>query len=222
MSASPTPLATLTAEEAVTQSVANQAAMLESLFEPSEGVIRIGEWKDDPAKRLQNFIAGYIMVYGYDYRVELIDTTDDEYKDALTKGDVHLVMEADGDWIKDQTGRVIDAGSIKDAKTARIGVYGGIKQDAPEVVEFLGKMAPGDEVIASLAKQITGGRTGIRPNVAGLIFLKKHPETWTSWLPATVAEKVDAAINASKSSLTNRKCIPTGGSGSGDSSNCGT
>ena len=214
-----TPKPALSAEEIDAAGKAFQ----ETLFEESLGIIKIGEWKDDKVKLLQNYIASYIMVYGYDYAVELVETTDEGYKDALSKGDLHLVLETQEDWVKAQaeSGTVVDAGSINVEETGtRIGVYGALKQNAPEVMEFLGKMSPGDEIVADLAARITGGRTGIKTNVAALMYLKRHPDKWTSWVPTIVAEKVDAAIKAGKSSLTNRKCIPDGGSGMGDSANC--
>ena len=65
----------------------------------------------------------------------------------------------------------------------------------------------------SAAARITGGRLGINPNVAALTVLKNHEDLWTQWAPAEVVERVKGAIEAGKSDLKNRKCIPTGGGG---------
>ena len=123
------------------------------------------------------------------------------------------------DWYKEhlESGMIAEAGAVKKADSDnRIGVYGAIKQNAPEVMEFLGKMAPGDEIIAEQASMLTGGRTGIENNVAALRYLKTHEDIWISWVPPVVADKVKAAIKAGKASLLNRKCIPGGGSGMPD------
>jgi hypothetical protein len=92
---------------------------------------------------------------------------------------------------------------------------------APDLVAFLGNMSPNDEQFAKLAKSITKSRTGVRPNVAALKFLKNFEGSWTPWVPDEVTAKVKAAIDSGKTDLINRKCIPDGGSGGG-SPNCGT
>ena len=220
----PAPQSTLPPEEMARKAEEAEKQHLESLFEESIGAIRIGEWKDNNTRQLLNYLAAYIMVYGYGYSAELVDTTDDEYRDALTKGDLDVVIETPQEWIEEQaqSGLVVDAGGVKDADpTSRIGVYGAINQNSPEIMEFLSRYTPGDEKIAELAKKITGGRVGVKANVAALTYLKNNQDTWARWMPATVVDKVDAAIKAGKTSLLNRKCIPGGGSGAGEP-NCGT
>ena len=84
---SPTPLPTVSPQEATRQSVEREEAFMESLFEETIGTIKIGEWKDNKERQVINYIAGYIMVYGYDYGVELVETSDAEFRDALPKGE---------------------------------------------------------------------------------------------------------------------------------------
>ena len=220
----PTPLPTIPAEAAEARSEAAEAAQQASLFEDTIGTIRIADWENQVVN-LENALAGYIMVYGYDYAVELVDTTDEGYKTALPKGELDVVMEMAPGWYAEHAdaGLIVDVGTVKEATPdVRIGVYGSVQKNAPELVEFLGKMSPGDEIVAELASRITGGRTGIQPTVAALMYLKQHEDRWTQWVPASVAEKVKAAIKGGKTSLINRKCIPSGGSGAVGSWNCGT
>ncbi len=218
-----TPRPTIVPEEAEARSQAAQEARTASLFEDTIGTIRLADWENQVV-HLENALAGYIMVYGYDYAVELVETTDEGYQEALPKGELEVVMEMAPGWYGEHAdaGLIIDVGTVKEATPdVRIGVYGSVQKNAPELVEFLGKMSPGDEIVAELASRITGGRTGIQPTVAALMYLKQHEDRWTQWVPASVAEKVKAAIKGGKTSLINRKCIPGGGSGAG-SMNCGT
>ncbi len=215
-SSSPVPLPTEPPEAAATRTAAREQQRLDDLFIPTVGTIRLGEWKDDKVRQLQNYIVGYIMVYGYNYTVELVETGDQEYKDALTKGAVDVVLDSDGDWISGQmaSGSVVDAGTIKSSDAgSRIGVNSSLHQNSPEIGAFLSKLSPGDEQVADLASMITGGRTGIRNNVAALMYLKRHRDRWTSWVPASVVDKVDAAIEKGKTTLVNRICVPDGAAG---------
>ncbi len=221
---SPTPPPTIPPEEAARLAEESQQAHLESLFAESLGTIKIAEWKDNKERQLENYLAGYILVYGYDFKVELVDATDDGYQDALKRGEIDLVMGADHGWLKSESGSglVVDAGSVKEATPeSRIGVYGAIKQNAPEVMEFLANYRPSEDKVAALASRITGGRTGINPAVAALTYLKRNPDEWARWVPDAVKKKVESAIQAGKTSLVNRLCIPDGGSGAGEP-NCGT
>ncbi len=225
--ATPTPVGaavpTVTGAEMAAASEAAEAAQQASLFEDAIGTIRIGDWENQVVN-LENALAGYIMVYGYDYAVELVETTDEGYQDALPKGELDVVMEMAPGWYTEhaEEGLIVDVGTVKEATPEiRIGVYGSVKKNAPELVEFLGKMSPGDEIVAELASRITGGRSGINPTVAALTYLKQHEDRWTQWVPASVTEKVKAAIKGGKTSLINRKCVPGGGAGGG-SPNCGT
>ena len=191
---------------------------LDALYEPTEGLVRIGIW-DDKRVLLDNHLAGYIIVYGYDYGVEMVETTPEEYPGLLETGELDIVLQTSpelGDWLAERSedGAVIDVGTTVEAtEGARIVVHGRLRERAPEIVDFLGAITADDEVFDSAAARITGGRLGINPNVASLIILKNNEDLWTQWVPAEVMEKVKAAIESGKADLQNRKCVPTGGGG---------
>ena len=191
---------------------------LDALYEPTEGLVRIGIW-DDKRIQLDNHLVGYVIVYGYDYGVEMVETTVEEYPGLLETGELDIVLQTSpelGDWLagRSEDGAVIDVGTMVEATDgARIVVHGRLKERAPEIVDFLGAITADDEVFDSASARITGGRLGINPNVASLIVLKNNEDLWTEWIPAEVVEKVKAAIESGKSDLQNRKCIPTGGGG---------
>ena len=191
---------------------------LDALYEPTEGLVRMGIW-DDKRIQLDNHLVGYVIVYGYDYGVEMVETTMEEYPGLLETGELDIVLQTSpelGDWLagRAEDGAVIDVGTIFEGKDgARIVVHGRLMERAPEIVDFLGAITANDEVFDSAAARITGGRLGINPNVASLIVLKNNEDLWTEWIPAEVVEKVKAAIESGKTDLQNRKCIPTGGGG---------
>ena len=191
---------------------------LDALYEPTEGLVRIGIW-DDKRVQLDNHLVGYVIVYGYDYGVEMVETTVEEYPSLLETGELDIVLQTSpelGDWLgeRSEDGAVIDVGTMVEATDgARIVVHGRLKERAPEIVDFLGSITANDEVFDSASARITGGRLGINPNVASLIVLKNNEDLWTQWIPAEVVEKVKAAIESGKNDLQNRKCIPTGGGG---------
>ncbi len=181
-----------------------------------KGAMKLAEW-DDNGIRLYNYIAGYIISHGYLYDVELVEMPDSAYQEPLRKGEVDVVMAIArlecSDWYKEQTesGAVTDVGSLFEAKPdMRVGVHSNVKERAPEVVEFLAKMVPGDSVLADLTSKMTGGRTGVRPNVAALMFLKNNEDTWTRWVSGVVAERVKEAIEKGKTSLERRKYFDPG------------
>ena len=191
---------------------------LDALYEPTEGLVRIGIW-DDKRVQLDNHLVGYVIVYGYDYAVEMVETTAEEYPGLLETGELDIVLQTSpelGDWLagRSEDGAVLDVGTMVEVTPgARIVVHGRLRERAPEIVDFLGAITANDEVFDSAAARITGGRLGINPNVASLIVLKNNEDLWTQWIPAGVVEKVKAAIESGKSDLQNRKCIPTGGGG---------
>ena len=187
------------------------------LFVQGKDFIKFAEWQDNRVA-LYNNIAGYIMVYGYDYSVEMVDMPPSRLQTALPKGEVDIVMEmASTDspgWYEEyiQSGSILAAGLASETVSdSRIGLHPSMKEKAPELVEFLVLIRPNDEVFEKLATRITGGRTGITPNVAALIFLKNNEDSWTRWVPGEVTEKVKAAIKAGKAGLKNVKCFAMGG-----------
>ena len=175
--------------------------------------IKIAEWDDNTLKML-NFLAGYVIVFGFDHAVELVDLGDRHYGEALLAGDVHLVLWMEEGWHK-STGAdagILDAGSLYEGESdLRIGASPALEEASQEIIEFLGRFVPGDETVESLAARITGGRIGMRPNVAGVKYFKENGEVWTQWTGAEIANGVQAAIDGGKTGLINRKCIPDGG-----------
>lgn len=175
--------------------------------------IKIAEW-DDKSLKLLNFLAGYVMVFGLDHAVELVDLSNRHYGEALLSGDVHMVLLMEEDWYETtgaQAG-IIDVGTpLEDERSVRIGASPALEEAAPRIVEFLGNFVPGDARVDDLASRITGGRVGMQPNVAGLKYFKEYKDIWTQWVDDEVAQSVQAAIDGSKTGLINRKCIPDGG-----------
>jgi len=224
----PTPLSTLEPVAAVGTVQAREVEHLASLFEPSVGAVKFAEWEDKPLK-FANALLGYILVYGYDFTVELVPIEGDSYQDAFQSGELDILLafdkNADGDWYTTHIeGKgIADLGSLRDGNgDQRLVVHSGLSEREPEVTEFLAKAKPTDELIDKLSATIReGGRIAIKPTVPAIKFLKEQEALWTQWVPASVADKVRAAIAAGKTSLVNRKCIPDGGSGGG-SNNCGT
>ena len=199
------------------------------LPDEGKGTVRFADWSDKEISLLNN-MAGYIIVWGYDYKVDLVDVNEAGYQAAVSKGEVDVVMgvskATDAAWLKQQTdsGAMIDTGSIYGPDSdLRIAAKPAIKTNALEVFEFLQKMTADKEIIANTTAQISEGRTGIKPVVATLIFLKANEAIWTQWVPALVAENVRSAINGGRTSLLKRDCIPTGGSrsaGNPNEANC--
>lgn len=223
-----TPLPTVPIAVAGATAEAAGQAHLASLFEESHGAVKFGERAGDKAHQFQNALTGYILVYGYEWTVELVPIDSDSYQDAFAKAEIEVLLDFDkesaADWYGThiESGALADIGSISDSDgNSRIVVHGGLEERAPEVVQFLRKAVPTDELTATLSAPISSGRLGIKPTVAALKFLKEHEDIWIQWVEPAVVEKVRTAIAANKTSLVNRKCIPDGGAGGG-SPNCGT
>ena len=121
---------------------------------------------------------GYILSHGYEYDIELVELEDAAYQDGLQKGDFDIVLVADQGWVQQDsvTEAIVDAGSLYETKPAlRIGVNRNIETRAPEVIELLGLMKPGDEVLSKIeASMILSGFLGLLPNVAALKYLKEN------------------------------------------------
>ncbi|MBM3934207.1 MAG: hypothetical protein FJ319_07885 [SAR202 cluster bacterium] len=130
-------------------------------------------------------LAGYIVVWGYGYSAELVDTKESGFKQAVEAGLVDVVIEAletdEADWYNAQTsaGKMFDVGSLYGPTSdKRIMVTAAFKNSAPDLTEFLQKLSVGEEGITTITAGITGGRTGITPAVATLQYLKTNEETW--------------------------------------------
>jgi hypothetical protein len=216
---SPTPVPTVPPAEMARIAQERSDSYLDNLYLSTEGTVRMGIW-DDKRVQLDNHIAGYIIVYGYDYTVEMVETSLDEYQEFLETGELDIVIHTSPDvkeWLDGhaEEGTVLNIGNFVEATPdARIVVHGRLSERAPQIVELLQSMTANDEILDPIAERITGGRFGTNPTVATLIFLKNNEDIWTQWVPEEVTLKVKAAIQSGKTDLQNRKCIPTGGSGS--------
>ena len=176
------------------------------------GKVTLAQW-DDPAVQMENFIVGYIIVHGMLYEAELVDVAESDYVAALQSGDVDVVLEVERAQTNSQferlleSGEVIDVGSIfGETSDVRIGARAQLKETAPPVYDLLTKVEADEEVLSGLAAQIRGGRVGVSANVAGMMFLKRHEDVWTSWVSPDTEAKVKAAIEEAKTSL-HYKCL---------------
>ena len=175
--------------------------------------IRIAEW-DDNTLKLLNFLAGYVIVFGLDHAVEIVELANEDYGDALLSGDVHIVLQMEQSWqetIGGAAGILDIGGPFESRPNVRIGASPSLNDASPEIVEFLTNFVLEEEQIDDLAARITGGRIGMRPNVAGVKYFKEQEDVWTRWIDEETAELVREAIASNKTGLVNRKCIPDGG-----------
>ncbi|MCB2093827.1 MAG: ABC transporter substrate-binding protein [Rhodobacteraceae bacterium] len=73
-----------------------------------------------------------------------------------------------------------------------VAVVAKLKQDAPDVAEFLSKFqVKNDEISTVLA---WGDDNGATSEETAVHFLKDYPQVWTTWVPADVAERVKAGL----------------------------
>ena len=67
-----------------------------------------------------------------------------------------------------------------------------LRDQAPDVVEMLGRMQYPNEVINALLAWADEGSQ--EPEAAAERFLTQHEDVWTQWVPADVAERVKASL----------------------------
>jgi len=72
------------------------------------------------------------------------------------------------------------------------GVYGGLLDRAPDVVIFLKNMFVGTERLNELGAYKMNNN--LTPGEVALYYLKNHQNEWSMWVPADVAEKVQATL----------------------------
>ena len=218
----PTPLPTATAtrlpEESVQiegQRTSDQQTALDVV---GKDVIKIANWKEGGPAMLNNLL-GYFMVWGYDYTVELVEMEEADYREAIEKGEVDLVLHVDtadadtGAWLSSvvESGTVIDGGKpLANSETIRIAVHPTMTERAPDLVSFLETATLPGEAFSKIAGTVKFGRIGVTPGVGAFKYLKEQGAVWSTWVPEEEASKVQEAINASKTSLRNRTCIPRG------------
>jgi glycine betaine/proline transport system substrate-binding protein len=71
-------------------------------------------------------------------------------------------------------------------------VYGGLLDEAPEVVAFLRRMYLGTKQISQLAAYMDENQ--LDPNQTAIYYLKNYEAQWTTWVPVEVAEQVKASL----------------------------
>ena len=72
------------------------------------------------------------------------------------------------------------------------GIYAGLQDRAPEVVEFLKKMNVGTDPLNKTAAYME--QNDAEPEEAALWFFQTFPDRWRSWLPEDVTAKVEKAL----------------------------
>lgn len=178
-----------------------------ALDRQSDRHIKMANWPEKGIN-LANFIVGYILSHGYEYDVELVELEDGSYQDGLQAGDFDIVLTADQGWVQQEAvaEAIVDAGSLYETKPAlRVGLNRNLETRAPELIELLGEMKPGDEVLAKIEKSmILSGFLGLLPNVAALKYLKENEEVWTPWLSPDAVQKIKDAITGGKTKFERR------------------
>ncbi|MBM3934003.1 MAG: hypothetical protein FJ319_06835 [SAR202 cluster bacterium] len=185
------------------------------LLAEAVGVVRLAQWDD---KRIQfvNALAGYILVWGYDYRVDIVTGEPADYQTGLGSNTVDLVLEADEEWLSGNSATAKDLGAFSAVQNGtRIAIVNGMETQYADLTAFLTKVSPPEEKIVELSSTISAGRTGIKPEVAAIMYLKSNESEWTQWVTPQAVAKVKQAIEDGKTSLVNRICIPTGANGVG-------
>lgn len=214
----PTPTATRLPEEAMEIAGQRTSDAQTALDVVGKDIIKIANWKEGGPAML-NSLLGYFMVWGYDYTVELVEMEQEDYRNAIEKGEVDLVLHVDtadadtAEWLSTvvDSGTVLDGGApLADSEAVHIAVHPTLTERAPDLVDFLSTTTlPGGE-FSRIAGMVKFGRVGVNPGAGAFKYLKEQSAVWNTWVPAEEASKVQAAIDASKTSLRNRSCIPQG------------
>ena len=169
---------------------------------PSEA-IRIVTWEDNRVK-LVNFILGYLLVHGHMQKVEMMEIESGNYKRTLLDKKADVVMEMSTSWhasLKDTDTVTAVASPYISEPDLMIGINSTLIERAPKVVNLLEAFKPGEKTISDLTTRMTGGRMGLRDNVAAVIFFKQNEDVWKPWVSADVADRVAIAVAEGNNSL---------------------
>ena len=214
----PTPTATRLPEESVEIAGRRTSDAQTALDVVGKDIIKIANWKEGGPAMLNNLL-GYLMVWGYDYTVELVEMEQADYRDAIEKGEVDLVLYVDtadaetATWLSSvvESGTVMEGGKpIADSEGVRIAVHSTMSERAPDLVSFLSTANLPGEAFSKIAGSVRFGRIGVTPSAGAFKYLKEQSAVWNTWVSEEEASKVQAAIDSSKTSLRNRTCIPRG------------
>ena len=93
----------------------------------------------------------------------------------------------------------IDASEIDEAcgfreHTVNKAIYSGLKDRAPEVVEFLEKMNVGTQALNETAGYME--TENVSAEEAALWYFENFQEIWREWVPADIAQKLEDALRA--------------------------
>ena len=169
---------------------------------PSEA-IRIVTWEDNRVK-LVNFILGYLLVHGHMQKVEMVEIESENYKSTLLDKEADVVMEMSASWhasLKETDPVTAVASPYTSEPDLMIGINSTLIERAPKVVNLLEAFKPGEKTISDLTNRMTGGRMGLRDNVAAVIFFKQNEDVWKPWVSADVADRVAIAVAEGNNSL---------------------
>ncbi len=214
----PTPTATRLAEESVQIEGRRTSDTQTALDVVGKDIIKIANWKESGPSMLSNLL-GYFMVWGYGYTVELAEMEQEDYREAIEKGEVDLVLHVDtadadtGNWLSAalESGAVLDGGApFAYSDAVRIVVHPTMPERAPDLLHFLSTAEVPGDAFSKIAGMVKFGRVGVTPSVGAFKYLKEQNAVWSTWVSDEQAVKVQAAIDASKTSLRNRTCIPRG------------
>ncbi len=75
---------------------------------------------------------------------------------------------------------------------AIVGAASWVKEEAPDVAEYFGKVGLSNAQISKLL--VYGDENNADAEETAMNFLKTEEDTWTKWVPADVAEKVKASL----------------------------
>ena len=165
--------------------------------------IRIVTWENNRVK-LANFILGYILVHGHMQKVEMLEMESESYKSTLLDKEADVVMEMSASWhasLKDADKVTALASPYTSEPDLMIGINTNLIERAPNVVNLLEAFKPGEKTITDLTNRMTGGRMGLRDNVAAVIFFKQNEDVWKPWVTPEVAERVATAVGEGNNSL---------------------
>ena len=179
----PTPTATRLPEESVEIAGRRTSDAQTALDVVGKDIIKIANWKEGGPAMLNNLL-GYLMVWGYDYTVELVEMEQADYRDAIEKGEVDLVLYVDtadaetATWLSSvvESGTVMEGGKpIADSEGVRIAVHPTMSERAPGPGELSLATAnlPGEAFSKIAGIGSVWAHVGVTPGAGAFKYLKE-------------------------------------------------
>ena len=141
------------------------------LFARTQGTVRFAQ-SSDKRVQFQNALAGYIVVWGYDYTVQMIDGESEAHQASILTGKIDVIMEAERGWVETNSEALVNIESSSEQTAKSRVVSRALATEAPELVKFLRTLNVDETTIVSLSEQITTGRIGIKPETVAIGYLK--------------------------------------------------